>query len=189
MRPVGICAVFLDAGYVERVLIAEHDGSRIDYGLLAKKMAGGDRLRVAYYYNCLPYLSDTPTTEEQLRYDKKRRFMDALSRLPQFNIRLGELALIEGAANGKRMFQQKRVDMMLGIDMVLVASKKKVTSVALFSGDSDYVPVVQTVRSEGVKVTLWHGSTVNRPSIDLARACDTKVELTAELVSELLRQN
>ena len=39
-----------------------------------------------------------------------------------------------------KRFEQKRVDNMIGVDMALLAGKAKITRVALFSGDSDYIP-------------------------------------------------
>jgi uncharacterized LabA/DUF88 family protein len=47
---------------------------------------------------------------------------------------------------------------MLGVDMALLAGKGKITSVALFTGDSDTIPAVEAVKQEGVLVTLWHGA-------------------------------
>lgn len=61
---MGVCAVYLDAGYIEKALMFEHPGSRIDYGKLANEMAGKNELLRAHYYNCLPYQSNPPTAEE-----------------------------------------------------------------------------------------------------------------------------
>jgi uncharacterized LabA/DUF88 family protein len=121
-------------------------------------MCGKDTLLRAYYYNCLPYQSDPPTDEEKERYDKKRKFLDALSFLPRFEVRLGHLVYAGMGADGKQIFQQKRVDLMLGVDMALLAAKGKIHSIALFTGDSDTIPAVEAVKPEGVVVTLWHGS-------------------------------
>ena len=91
------------------------------------------------------------------RYDKKYRFIDALNYVPRFQVRLGQLAKIGVDQNGEPIFQQKRVDLMLGVDMALLAGKGKITHTALFAGDSDTIAAVEAVKQEGVIVTLWHG--------------------------------
>lgn len=186
---MGTCAVYLDAGYIEKVLNHEHPGARIDYERLVREMADTDELLRAHYYNCLPYQSNPPQQDEVERFDKKRRFIDALDFLPRFTTRLGRLALIGIAADGKKIFQQKRVDLMLGVDMALLAAKGKITSIALFTGDSDTIPAVEAVKQEGVVVRLWHGALRGdqSPSRDLYRLCDERVELTADLVRRIQR--
>ena len=186
---MGMCAVYLDAGYIEKVLQYEHPGRRIDYGKLATEMSGSDELLRAHYYNCLPYQSNPPTVEEKDRYDKKYRFIDALNYVARFHVRLGQLALVGVDANGKKLFQQKRVDLMLGVDMALLAGKGKITSVALFSGDSDTIPAVEAVKQEGVLVTLWHGALRGdqSPSRELYKLCDERVELSPEIMGRIAR--
>ncbi len=184
---MGTCAVFLDAGYIEKVLQFEHPGARIDYGKLANAMAAQDVLLRAYYYHCLPYQSNPPTQDEKDRYDKRHRFIDALAYVPRFQTRLGQLALVGIDQNGKKIFQQKRVDLMLGVDMALLAGKGKITSIALFTGDSDTIPAVEAVKQEGVIVTLWHGAKngAQSPSRDLYKLCDERVELTTNIVTAI----
>ncbi len=184
---MGTCAVYLDAGYIEKLLMAEHPAARIDYGKLAMAMASGDELLRAHYYNCLPYQSNPPSVEEKERYDKKYRFIDALNYVPRFQVRLGQLAVIGVDKDGKKIFQQKRVDLMLGVDMALLAGKGKITSVALFTGDSDTIPAVEAVKQEGVIVILWHGSLRGQcsPSRELYKLCDERVELTPKIVVDI----
>jgi uncharacterized LabA/DUF88 family protein len=186
---MGICAVYLDAGYIEKVLTAEAPNARIDYGKLSVAMARGDDLLRAYYYNCLPYQSNPPTVAEKERYDKKFKFIDALNYVPRFQVRLGQLAVVGTDANGNNIFQQKRVDLMLGVDMALLAGKSKITSVALFTGDSDTIPAVEAVKQEGVLVTLWHGPLRDptSPSRDLYKLCDERVEVNAAFIGTILR--
>jgi uncharacterized LabA/DUF88 family protein len=170
------CAVFLDAGYIEKVLSKEHPGLRIDYGKLAHAMAGQEGLLRAYYYNCLPWLGEEPTDAEKERFQKKQAFFSALDHLPRFQVRLGKLALAGYSREGAPVYQQKRVDLMLGVDMTLLASKGKVTSIALFSGDSDTIPAIEAVKQEGVIVKLWHGALdgEHAPSRELYRMCDER---------------
>jgi uncharacterized LabA/DUF88 family protein len=170
------------------VLQNEHPQSRIDFSKLVQEMTGSDELLRAYYYNCLPFVGNPPTPEQQERFEKKRKFMDRLEHLPRFQVRLGKLALSGVDASGKPIYQQKRVDLMLGVDMTLLAAKGKITSLALFSGDSDTIPAVDAAKQEGVVVRLWHGSRTGyqAPSRDLYQKCDDRVELTADIISRIL---
>ncbi len=185
-----IPAVFIDGGYLDKVLEYDHDGARIDYAKLAHAMCEPEELLRAYYYHCLPYRSDPPTPEEQSRYRQKRRFTAALSHLPRFEVRLGKLAYGGNDDRGNPIFQQKQVDCTMGVDMALFAAKGKIDAVAVFTGDSDLVPAIQAVKNEGVLVTLWHGSwnsPKTRPSRELYELADERRELTPDTVSRLLR--
>jgi uncharacterized LabA/DUF88 family protein len=72
--------------------------------------------------------------------------------------------------------------------MALLAAKGKVTSVAVFTGDSDIIPALEAVKREGVLVTLWHGSfsPSTRPSRELFEIADERRELTAGIVEGIL---
>lgn len=51
-------------------------------------------------------------------------------------------------------FEQKGVDMKLGIDIASLAYKKQVEQIILISGDSDFVPAAKLARREGIDVIL-----------------------------------
>ena len=184
-------AVFIDGAYLEKVLLYDHDKARIDFGRLANVMAGdGDLLR-AYYYHCLPYQSGSPTDEEKRRYASRQRFFTALRHIPRFEVRLGKLAYRGLDASGQPMFQQKRVDLMLGVDMALLAGKNRISKVVLVSGDSDFTPAVEAVKNEGVLTTVWHGSQSEdtKPSNELLLTCDERCEFTAEIIRSVRLQS
>lgn len=186
---MGRIAIFLDGGYLDKVLVYDHDHGRIDYEKLTKEMAGQNDLLRAYYYTCMPYQSSPPSDDERRRYAAKHRFITALRNMPRFDVRLGKLAYRGQDPNDRPIFIQKRVDTMFGVDMALLAGKRVITNVALFSGDSDFIPAVQAVKSEGILVTLWHGSNSQktRPSRELVEVCDERVELKGDIVSRIFR--
>jgi len=170
-------AVFLDGGYVDKVLLRDFIGKRIDYEKLVNAMVEPDVLFRAYYYHCLPYMSEKPSEEERRRYSAKHRFTKALAYIPRFEVRLGRLAFQGGE------FVQKRVDCMVGVDMALLAGKGKIHRVALFTGDSDLMPAVEAVKREGVLVTLWCGfGKETKPSRDLYELCDERVHVTERII-------
>lgn len=183
-------AVFIDGAYLEKVLQYEHARAKVDFRLLVDAMIGDDVLLRTYYYNCPPYQSNPPTDEERSRYSSWRRFEDALRNIPKFDVRLGKLVFRGTRSDGKRIFQQKGVDLMLGVDMALLAAKSRLAKVVLLSGDSDFVPAIEAVKREGILTTLWHGSDGRDSSAsrELQQTCDERHELTRYIVqSSLLR--
>lgn len=65
---VGTAAVFIDGGYVDKVLHYDHNRQRVDYEKLVRMMVKPDDLLRAYYYHCMPYQSNPPSEDESRRY-------------------------------------------------------------------------------------------------------------------------
>jgi hypothetical protein len=59
------CAIFLDGGYLQKLLAKEFGKPNVDYGKLANALAEGCDVLRTYFYNCPPYQSDPPTAEEK----------------------------------------------------------------------------------------------------------------------------
>ena len=165
----GTCAIYIDGGYLDKVLQHDYPQTRVDMGQLVSEMTAPDTLLRAYYYHCMPYQSNPPTTAEQRRYASKRGLTDA----------------------GQPIFQQKRVDMMLGVDMALLAVKQCVDRMTLLTGDSDTIPAVEAVKPEGVVVTLWHGPLKGRssPSRDLYQIVNERVEIDQAIITKTTRSD
>lgn len=62
---MGMTAVFIDGGYLEKILLHDHGQARIDFGRLVEAMVEGDDLLRACCYHCLPYQGDPSTNEER----------------------------------------------------------------------------------------------------------------------------
>ncbi len=157
-------AIFIDGGYVDELTRAL--GIRIDYAkfvdeiiaALSTKTPNALDLLRTYYYDCLPYQSNPPSDDEKKRFAGKRRFFQKLSSFERFQVREGRLAHRGFDKNGKPIFQQKRTDLLLGLDFVLLSSKRQITHAALVAGDSDFLPAVERAQQEGIAVWLFHGS-------------------------------
>jgi uncharacterized LabA/DUF88 family protein len=184
---MGRVAIFIDGGYLDWVLREEFGGARLDYAKFAEWMAGDGEILRTYYYLCLPFQSNPPTDEETRRFSHAQAFFGRLRQIPRFHVREGKLAFRgRDSATGRPILEQKRVDLMLGLDMALLAAKHQISDVILFSGDSDLLPAVEAVKAEGVLFRLFHG-TVQRPHADLYAAADERSALTAEVVNKILR--
>jgi uncharacterized LabA/DUF88 family protein len=186
MDDMSSAAIFVDGGYFDRV--SRDCGSpRIDFGKLATELAKPNDLLRTYYYHCLPYQSVPPTQEEIDRHLGKQRFFSALNRLNRFEVREGKLEF-RGVDKDtlKPIFEQKRVDIYLGVDLVLLAVKNKIARAILITGDSDFLPAIRAAKNEGVLIHLYHGSGPQQPHRDLWEEADDRTLITPDLLSNFL---
>jgi uncharacterized LabA/DUF88 family protein len=180
-------AVFIDAGYLDKVLEKSFGEVRLDYGRLVTEMVGGHELLRAYYYNCPPYQGHPPTQDELVRKRNADRFFAALERLSRFEVRLGRLERRSCRHCGIPEFHQKRADLMLGVDIVNLSARQQISRAVLVAGDSDLLPAVEVAKSAGVLVHLFHGGPKNPPHHDLFRVCDERSLIDHALIQRSLR--
>jgi uncharacterized LabA/DUF88 family protein len=192
-------AIFIDGGYI-KALAEKEFAVWIDYERLPSKILEVvaaktpepiDLLR-AYYYDCLPYQSDPPTKEEAERFAKARRFHDFLTRLPRFEFRQGRLKYRGLDSTGQPIFQQKRVDIMLGLDIALLSAKHQISHMAIVSGDSDLLPALEVARKEGLSVWLFHGprnSRVTGIASELWNGADERYEINLDFMKDVERKH
>jgi uncharacterized LabA/DUF88 family protein len=184
-------AIFIDGAYLDKLLELEFRRTRIDFGHLAEQVSGDGEILRTYYYHCPPHMSAVPTEEERARAESKERFFSALARLPRFQTRLGKLVYRGEDRDGRPIFIQKLVDIMLGVDLVQLSATRQINRAVLVAGDSDFVPALEVAKLHGVLTVLWHGpmrsgqnSTVHR---ELWDCCDDRFEITSELIQRVQR--
>lgn len=171
--------MFIDGGYLNKVLENEFARAAIDYGKLAQEVAQGtERLRT-YYYHCMPYQSNPPTEEEKRRHAAMARFVDALKRLPRFEFRQGKLARRDGG------FEQKRVDIWIAVDLVRLSFSHQISSAVLMTGDSDLVPAIEAAKDAGVVVQLYYSK--HSVHQELLQACDERYEIDQAFIRKVQR--
>lgn len=186
------CAIFIDGAYVDKLFQHHLGGARVDYGKFAHHITGGCDLLRTYYYHCLPYQSNPPSPEERQRFSGAEKYMAALSRLPRFQVRLGKLEYRGVKQDGSPIFAQKRVDILLGVDMVELAATHQINRAVLVAGDSDFMPAIEVVKRHGVLTVLWHGTRggAGRQSTchnDLWDMCDERFEIDANVAKLVSR--
>lgn len=185
-------AIHIDGGYVSNV--AKSAGVWVDFELLSARVAATIRetteepldLIRTYYYDCLPHQSASPTLEEEERLRNKSRFFNGLRGLPNYALREGRLKLQGVDRRGVPIFQQKRVDLMMGLDIARLAAKGQVTHTALLSGDSDLIPAVEAAQQEAVIVWLVHG--VQGAASELKLLADNRILLDARFLRAVERR-
>jgi len=176
-------AIFIDGAYLDFVLKAEYGSPKVDHQTLATELADGIDILRTYYYHCLPYQSASPTPLERQRFSRAQAFYAALDRLQRYQVRLGRLAFRGNDQSGRPIFQQKRVDIMLGVDLTLLSGKRQITHAFLLAGDSDFIPAVEAAKNEGVLVRLYHGV---RPHKDLWDCADERFIIDQGLLDRIL---
>ena len=90
------------------------------------------------------------------------------------------------SATGHPIFQQKRVDLMIGLDVALLAAKHQIAHAAVISGDSDLLPAVAVAQQEGVSVWLVHGPPSTYAN-ELWSAVDERILIDDRCVGDVAR--
>lgn len=186
-------AIFVDGAYLDKV--AQKNDVWVDYEKLSSEIhsrvsartpdAPVDLLRT-YYYNGLPYQSDHPSEREKEHFQRRRRFYDVLERLPSFAVRLGVVKYRGKNKQGRPIYQQKQVDLLLGLDFALLSSKRSITHAAVVTGDSDMVPALEVAQREGIAVWLFTGEPHSRAR-ELWQTADERVELDQPFLNTIQR--
>lgn len=184
---MGSTAILLDSGYLNNVLKKYYGEPRLDYRAFADWICGNDSLFRVYYYDCLPYQSSRPTSEEAQMVSKKQRFLAGLSRLNRFTVRLGRLEYRGTSDDGRPIFHQKRIDLQIGLDVATLVFNRRVDVIAIVSGDSDLIPAISLAKDNGVIIRLVHGP---RPTYhqDLWDIADERLEITTEIIQEVSKK-
>ncbi len=134
-----------------------------------------------FFYTADPFSGTRshPMSGEQVRFDRtaahrrNRRLTDELEVLPDFAVRRGTLvhlgwqlrpSFVRALSRGEQTrlapddilprFEQKGVDMRIGLDIATLALKRLVSTVVLVAGDSDFLPALKLARREGLTVYL-----------------------------------
>jgi uncharacterized LabA/DUF88 family protein len=178
--------VLLDGGYLSALLKQEGTASKdgriiafpLNYEDFCNNLVAADEERVrTYYYTCMPYQSNPPTDEEKERYRRHNQFIYNLKRYNRFEVRLGRLKKV------KDEFEQKRVDVLLSVDLVRMSWGKQIDRAIIVTADSDFVPAVQAAKEAGVITKLAYSSSLPVNN-ELLEAFDERIEITKDLLKK-----
>ncbi len=156
------CAVFIDGGYLNKILKNNFDKTDICYFKLCKFICDKTetkRLRT-YYYHSLPIIR-SDNREDELRHSNMQKFLTGIKRLPRFEVKLGRLQFFGGK------FRQKMVDVLMSLDIVNMCFEKHIEHAVIIAGDSDFIPAIKKAKDYGAIVHLfYHPSSVHTELID-----------------------
>ncbi|MDB5100981.1 MAG: hypothetical protein JWM80_5402 [Cyanobacteria bacterium RYN_339] len=179
IRPMDRTALFIDAGYLDKlcqeVFGVPSGGRKIPLALNFKQLPAAladAKPWKTFYYHCLPYQDDPPLPAQFAAREAKKRFLGFIGILKGWELREGRLE--------KRgdSYIQKRVDVLLAVDLTRLAWRQEIKQAVLVSGDADFVPAVEDARAAGVHVTLRYAP--GTAHADLVAACNAARPLTRE---------
>jgi hypothetical protein len=113
-------------------------------------------------------MSPEPTDAERRRMAEHDAFMTKIMALERWSVRLGKL---QRRWDGYReSFEQKRVDVLLSVDMVRHSAAGHIQHAVIVAGDSDFIPAIDAAKDSGATVSLWCGAenTVHRDLVDMS---------------------
>ncbi len=178
------------------------------YQAITSVLQADELLYRLYYYDSAPFdgIKTNPISKRETDFSMssvcvgRSNFFSQFVQLPCVALRLGTLNFrgwtlapaferrlieehktpVEISANDIRAnFEQKGVDMRIGIDIASLAYKRFVHRIILFSGDTDMIPAMKLARTEGVQlVVIRIGSSLSE---NILRHADLCRELKWEL--------
>jgi len=165
-------AIFIDGGYILNQFKQsniEPDWEELaDYFLAPLRQSVPLDLLRCYFYYFPPYISQEPSDDEIERMKEFETFTETVLSNDRWAMRLGKLQ--KRKEGNKDVFEQKRVDVLLSVDMVRHAAAGHIQHAVLIAGDSDFIPAVEAAKESGVTLSLWCGNynTVHNDLIALA---------------------
>lgn len=175
--------VFIDGSNFYKSCQRNLGRTDVNLSLFAQMLVGPTRDLVrTYYYTCR-----LPPTADPDRLASQQRFLNALNRVPYLELRFGKLVTREDecASCGVKheRYQEKGVDMRIGVDMLALASKNNYDVAVLVTGDGDLREAVQAVKDLGKHVEVATFP-IGR-SDELVQVSDVITELTTAAMSTL----
>lgn len=132
-----------------------------------------------FYYDALP--TRKPSQSEQ-DFETERAEVETLhtklATFDRFRVNEGDTRYRKG-----RGLEQKKVDVMIAVDMMIHTIRRNMTDAALLAGDADFTPLLNALSNEGMFVTLLHPP---RASKDLLAAADARRPMTVKQVYDWL---
>ena len=116
--------------------------TRVSLQALVDQLLAGRQLYRVYYYNA-PLTDDY---EADLR-EGQQRFFESLRRIPYVTVRLGRLHRRNDGS-----LVEKGIDVAIAVESLKLAYEDAYDTAVLVSGDSDYIELVEAIKSKGKHV-------------------------------------
>lgn len=165
-------AVLIDGGHLRAE--AQNANKVYDCGCVtafARSCAAPDEyLFRIFYYDAPPYSGSLqlPVSGNYKKYNPTNQLLEELEREERFAVRRGSLGFrgwkprnipLPGGNpltddDFKPIFEQKGVDMRVGLDIATFAENRSVDRIVLVSGDQDMIPAMKRARIAGLEMVL-----------------------------------
>jgi hypothetical protein len=124
-----------------------------------------------FYYDSLPPRKKKESDEEyDSRVAVQEAFFDDLRAISGMHVYEGE------ARRRRRTVQQKKVDIMITVDMLMHSFRRNMHQASLLTADLDFKPLVDALVQDGMQVDLWYPH--SKPNRELVYAADLRRPLT-----------
>lgn len=164
--------VLIDGGHLR--VLARKAGLKYDPDLIEKVAHScvegpTESLLRILYYDCAPYVGKAklPISGDEREFTGSDQWLRDLARKDLFAVRRGVLKFRgfkpkRRPSVGKPLtdddfapdFEQKGVDMRIGLDIANFAANKSADRIVLISGDTDCIPAMKLARIAGLQVVL-----------------------------------
>lgn len=163
--------LLIDGGHLR--VCAKRAGKNYDNGFIESFshgcFVGDEYLFRIFYYDSPQYRGkvNRPVSGTETTFQSSDRWMDDLAKLERFAVRRGTLGFrgwkpkstpIAGAAltdaDFAPIFEQKGVDMRIGLDIATFAERQSLERILLVSADTDMIPAMKQARKSGIEVGL-----------------------------------
>ena len=184
-------AILVDGGHVR--VYARRAGKEFNADLIEQLAISCANQRIEeihriLFYDCGPYEGKAalPVSGNERNFEGSDRILRELALRPLFAVRRGVLKFrgwspkripVEGRLltddDFRPNFEQKGVDMRIGLDMANYAANRSAELIALITNDTDCIPAMKYARRAGLQVSLVCIPGY-RPVPELLAHCDTR---------------
>jgi uncharacterized LabA/DUF88 family protein len=151
--------VFIDDGFLSRLNKSLGQGKYLKYDtiLFAENIANNHKLECehVFFYTAPPFQSNPPTKEENSRKEGYDKFVNKLKQNKKITVQAGRCQKIKDGG-GHIKYKQKGVDTLLTMDLgSFKLDYPEINKIILVACDSDFVPIIDKLKSKGIEVILY----------------------------------
>lgn len=165
-------AVLIDGGYLRALTKGKNVRYNPDFiDLFAKNcVTGEEHIFRVLYYDCAPYNGEhqLPISGETKKFEASGEWLNILAAKSLFAVRKGELKFrgfrvktrknytqkVLTDSDFEADFEQKGVDMRIGLDIANFSNAKSVDRLVIVSGDTDMIPALKLARISGLQIVI-----------------------------------
>ena len=167
-------ALLIDGGHLraacKRADVQYNNDLIVDFA--NRCFAENEHIYRIFYFDARPFSGKlrTPVSGTDVEYQNRSMWLDTLATKKRFAVRLGRVAFRGWKLKREKhenlpkkdltdnhfrpAFEQKGVDMRIGLDIANLASRGRIDRILLVSGDSDMEPALKEGRIAGLEVVV-----------------------------------
>jgi uncharacterized LabA/DUF88 family protein len=122
-----------------------------------------------FYYDALPVKEQNESEQAyELRIKPQEDLLNYIRSFDRYHVYEGD-----ARRRQRRGLEQKKVDVMIAVDMLTHSFRRNMHRATLLTGDLDFKPLVDALVQDGMFVTLWYPP--NATSRELITAADARM--------------